>query len=284
MDPTPPPIMSWSEYASRRNVWPYVLDLPAKDGALLYYGALHAYMADEEQKRRLVEDILARWNDFHPALALNEGGDPPVAATIEEAVGLYGEAGLVRYLASRDDIPVASLDPTKAEEVAFLRREFAAPRIKLCFVLRAAAQFAARSKHGDVGREVDRVLEVYDSVPGLRGRPRRRVEVTEALVEERLPVTELSRIPLRWFDPLASDTICNLISRTSSEYRDEWIVARLASAVSHGERVFAVVGGTHVVMQERRLRWELAASARLGTSEEATERSFETTASSDLPR
>jgi hypothetical protein len=40
------------------------------------------------------------------------------------------------------------------------------------------------------------------------------------------------------------------MSRVGSEYRDRCMVAMLQRHVREGERVFAVVGGTHVVMQE----------------------------------
>ena len=42
------------------------------------------------------------------------------------AVGLVGEAGFVRFLAARDDVPVTTLDPSRAEEVAHLRLTFPA--------------------------------------------------------------------------------------------------------------------------------------------------------------
>ncbi|MEA2562722.1 MAG: hypothetical protein QOH06_4226 [Acidobacteriota bacterium] len=39
-----------------------------------------------------------------------------------------------------------------------------------------------------------------------------------------------------------------------SEYRDRFMVEKLTSHLKEGHRVFAVVGGTHVVMQEPTLR------------------------------
>jgi len=42
-----------------------------------------------------------------------------------------------------------------------------------------------------------------------------------------------------------------------SDYRDVYIVRLLVQHVQEGRRVFAVVGGSHVVMQEQALRARL---------------------------
>jgi hypothetical protein len=61
-----------------------------------------------------------------------------------------------------------------------------------------------------------------------------------------------------WFDPVASGTFLNDISRASNAYRDEFIVRLLVQHVADGRRVFAVVGGSHVIMQEAALRARLS--------------------------
>ncbi len=105
-------------------------------------------------------------------MAFNEGGPPPIEGTPTSAVEKYGEPGLVRFLAARDDIPVASLDPERAEEVAHLRQSFPATDVKLFFVLRAIAQFADRKGPDGVDAELERVLAIYNAAPGLGGSPR----------------------------------------------------------------------------------------------------------------
>ena len=46
----------------------------------------------------------------------------------------------------------------------------------------------------------------------------------------------------------------NEVSRVSNRFRDEYMVNLLVNELKQGKRVFAVVGGSHVVMQERALR------------------------------
>jgi len=253
-----PAIMSWPQYTTLSVEWPYVLRFESAQGSLLYYGARHTYSPTDAQ----VTDIERQWASFKPTMAFNEGGHPPLEATRDAAVEKYGEPGLVRFLAARDDVPVASLDPDRAEEVAHLRQAFSATDVKLFFVLRAIAQFADREGPNGVDTELERVLAIYNAAPGLGVSPRFLGEVAAAF-SDRFPDSSGYRItPLRWFDPVRSDTFLNRVSRSSSDYRDRVMVAILSRSVADGQRVFAVVGGTHVVMQERALTSVLGVRGR----------------------
>ncbi|HEY8165541.1 MAG TPA: hypothetical protein VIF83_08310, partial [Gemmatimonadaceae bacterium] len=65
-----PRIMTWAEYGKRQVSWPYIV----RSGTLLYYGANHTYKPDDPQ----IAQIQKLWSEFHPDIALNEGGNPPV--------------------------------------------------------------------------------------------------------------------------------------------------------------------------------------------------------------
>jgi hypothetical protein len=90
-------IMNFDEYAKVRHGYPYIVELQIGKGALLYFGAQHTNDPQHSQ----IAQIEKLWKEFRPTLALNEGGDPPVLKTAQEAVSRIGEAGLVRYLAAR---------------------------------------------------------------------------------------------------------------------------------------------------------------------------------------
>lgn len=128
--------MTRAAYEEGIYSWPYIARMASGEGELFYYGARHTYTPTDPQ----VAEISQLWEAFRPDVAFNEGGNPPVEESMDDAVSKHGEAGLVRYLAARDDVPVASLDPTRAQEVAWLRKFFPADRVKLFFLLRAAAQ------------------------------------------------------------------------------------------------------------------------------------------------
>lgn len=235
----PRPIMSWPEYAKVRTTWPYVLQI----GTLYYFGAEHVYDPAHPQNAK----IEAAWDAFKPDIAFTEGGSPPAEKTKEEAIRKAGEAGLVRFLAARDNVPTTTLDPTRAEEVAVLSSRFTREQIKLFFLLRAAAQFGARNPREKIDAEMERILGIYAGTSGLNGSPRTVAELEAAFPNFR-------DAKLEWFDPVRNDTFFNAISRAGSNYRDRYVVDRLVAHVKEGRRVFAVMGGSHVIMQEAALR------------------------------
>jgi hypothetical protein len=245
--------MGWSEYATGSYSWPYILHLQSRNGELLYYGARHSYSPDDPQFAHIEE----LWGELRPTLALNEGGHPPVEPSRDDAIRRHGEAGLLRFLAARDNVPVTTLDPSLAQEVAWLHRSYSAEQVKMFFVLRTVAQFTVREGIDSLPLEIDRVLRIYDDTPGLRQAPTSWADVGHLYERHFRGRGRVSQVPLSWFDPVRSDTFLNEMSRTSSDYRDNFIVRLLTMHTSEGHRVFAVVGGSHVVMQERRLRWAL---------------------------
>jgi hypothetical protein len=259
-------LMTWKEYETRSVQWPYLLRFDPPRGSLLYYGARHTYAPQDAQ----VEQIERLWTCFQPTMAYNEGGNPPVEKSRDSAVEKYGEAGLVRFLAARDNVPVASLDPDRAEEVAHLRQSFSDTDVKLFFVLRAVAQFADRRGPSGVDAELQRVLAILNGSPGLGVSPRSISEVAAAFTEKFPDVEGYGKSPMRWFDPMRSETFLNRVSRTGSEYRDRAIVANLTRSLADRQRVFAVVGGTHVVMQEGALSSLLGARGRRPTNSGAS--------------
>ena len=235
----PAPIMPWPDNWPQ---WPYIVTMDCRGGgALHYFGASHTYDPADPQ----VGQIEEAWKRFRPDIAFNEGGSPPYEKTIEEAVRKSGEAGLVRFLAMRDDIPVMSIDPSRAEEVAVLSSKFTREEIKLFFLLRSAMQFIARNGSAGVDAEMERILEIYDGSPGLRGSPRSVDEIRR--LYPAYPV-----VPPDHFDPAKRGTLFNEIA--SSDFRDRHMVDLLTKHLRDGRRVFAVAGGSHVFMQEPALR------------------------------
>lgn len=239
------PVMSWEEYARLSTSWPYVLQI---DSRLYYFGARHTYDPADPQ----LAQIERAWSEFRPDIAFTEGGSPPLEATREEAVRKHGETGFVRFLAARDDVPVTTLDPSRAEEVAALSSKFSKEQIKLFFILRGASQFIAREGVEKVDAEIERVLRIYNASPGLGGSPRTLAEVASAY--SRSFPGRYTDVRGEWFDPVRRDTFLNEIARAGSDYRDRFVVAKLLAHVRDGRRVFAVIGGSHVMMQERALR------------------------------
>ena len=251
-------MMTFDEYAGCRHAVPYVLDCADGAGRLLYYGSRHIFdRADPE-----VRDIEQRWAAFHPTLALNEGGDPPVAATVDEAVQRYGEPGFLRWLAARDSVPCETFEPPMQAEADELLRHFTAEQVKLFYTLRSVMQDAKRpveARAPTIEELVGKTLQWLAHLHGLEGPPRDVTEF-EASCRRLLPAQADWRAPPgAWFDPVFRGPAIwtNRVARCSSEFRDRFIVERLVAELKRGKRVFAVIGASHVVMQEPVLRARL---------------------------
>lgn len=199
------------------------------------------------------------WSTLRPTIAFNEGGDPPALPTVAEAVGRHGESGLVRTLAARDGVEVHSLEPSYEAQVTTLRANYTAEQIKLFYALRQMEQSYRQRSDRSPAATLDHVLRGLSAIPGLAGAPQNYEQYIHAC-QRLLPATpDCMRPPASWLDPADTGVYTNTMSAALARERDEHMVALLHSALRPGARVFAVVGSSHVFMQEQALRRALAA-------------------------
>jgi hypothetical protein len=240
-------LMTIEAYGKVTHVYPYILEFSVPPGALLYFGAAHSNDPAGAQVAR----IEALWKSFRPTLAFNEGGDPPALPDARDAVLRFAEAGLVRHLGARDGVPVRNLEPPLAEEARALRERFSEERIKVFYALRQAAQYRRQKNDTTVEEFMDFVLQFYLArQAGLEGPPRNVAELGRSAAAMFPTLPDWRKVPAEWFDPTRSHYFTNEVARDSLRFRDGHIVRLLEREVRRGERVLAVIGGTHVVMQE----------------------------------
>jgi hypothetical protein len=254
-----PSLMSFSEYAARPHSFPQILQIQGASGALFYYGAAHVNDPANPQ----IAEIQRFWGTFRPTFAFNEGGTPPVFDTLDETVRRYGESALVRWLARRDGVPVDTFEPSPAEIVAALVPRFTPEQIKVAKVLRGLSQDSRRAepfRTSDIDAEVERALTILSRTRGLERAPTTASEFATSATQLSPSSSDWRHPPAEWFDPVPDPpaTWFNAFAKAESNFRDEVIMQKLTEKVRDGERVFAVIGGSHVVMQERALRSRLA--------------------------
>jgi hypothetical protein len=127
--------------------------------------------------------------------------------------------------------------------------------VKLFYALRQVVQHRREQNTEPLDRYLERFLERLGHVRGLEGVPRSLSEFERSIVRQfgtRLP--DWRRVPDAWLRPTRQGAFTNEIHRRVSEYRDRHMIQLLAGEVRRGQRVFAVVGFSHVVMQEPALR------------------------------
>jgi len=245
--------MSWEEYNSQPRENPYVLELESKKGKLLYYGAFHSV----DLKNPQFAEIEQRWKTFRPTLALSEGSLWPLEATRERAIRKHGEQGLLRFLAARDRVPIDCIDPPRLLQAKYLRNHFSATQIKMYIILRQARINQFLERDPDDLSDTRRFLVIMEKFKSFRFPPHRLIDVEEIASKLFPNLKDWRMISDDYFYNVEKGKFLPRIHRKLRDYRDQHMLRKLFKELKKGHRIFAIVGRSHVVMQEPVLRAEL---------------------------
>jgi hypothetical protein len=230
------------------NPGPYVLELagPSGSGALLYYGAHH----DDDFASPQLADIRARWAGFRPTVALCEGRSRGyVLGPLFPRLFGMPESALVHELAREHEVPLYSLEPEYANEVALLRERFEPGPIALYFTLRV--YWSESGGRADEGL-AEELRSKRTDVAGLRG-TLPDLAAMDAAWRAIVPAGDWRT----WSEDPPG--VLHEIDLASREVRGQHMARVLLELVERGERVLAVVGSGHVIRQEWALRRALEA-------------------------
>lgn len=250
----------WPTVAATDPPWHLEVEAAQGGGALRYFGAVHSRDPTHEQ----FDSIRHAWRQFDPTIAFYEGPDRGVSTAESATIAAFGESGFIRFLAARDSVQTAGLEPNPAEEVRYLLERFSPEQVKLFYVLREAQRL--RENEGlspeAIGTRVAGLLDRAGGLPGIGSVITTVAELRRAYRSHWSTPGHWWQAPTEWFDPLLDShqtggIFTNDVNRASSHFRDLNMFRVLASAVLQGERVFAVVGRNHVPMQARALRCAL---------------------------
>ena len=223
-------------------------------GALTIFGAEHQRDPAHPQFAR----IAAAYAQASPDLIFFEGPDRGIADSAEETIRTRGESGYARFLATRGEADIRSLEPSPGEQMAMLLAAHPLDQVNLFFVLREAARL--RDREGKTGAALDEaVLVLIGRSAEMAARGGLTVPVTDlatldATARRYWPDRDWRTLPADWFSPGADDqatggVFLGAINRSDSMNRDRHMVRQLLAAARAGERVVAVVGRNHVPMQ-----------------------------------
>ena len=153
-------------------------------------------------------------------------------------------------MAGRDQVPVATFEPPFDDEINFLRNSYTPQQIKVFYALRQVTE----ERHRDSGTPIEKVIEDWlkNDLPdhGLKNSPNDLAEFTAACKSLFPGLEDWHKVPEEWFGPAKSGQYTNQIANDSGMFRDQKIFQTLVNRVKRGDRVFAVIGEGHVVVQE----------------------------------
>lgn len=246
-------MMSWEDYVRQPRNNPYVLELDSKGGSLLYYGAFHKVDPTHPQFR----DIEQRWEEFQPTFVYCEGSTWPLEESKDIAIEKYGEQGFVTFLAARDGIPIECIDPSLDDQAKYLKNFFPPHLIKIYYVLRQVAINRMMKKDSHDSRYIDRYLRKLGGIYGYNKSPN-NIHDFERMVSFLFPdLNDWQKIPPFYFQCPESGGFLTAIHRKLNKFRDRIMIKKVTQALKKGKRVFAIVGRSHVVIQEATLKYLL---------------------------
>ncbi|MEQ9616978.1 MAG: hypothetical protein RLN60_02965 [Phycisphaerales bacterium] len=239
------PFRSWPEHDAiyLLGQFPYIVEHETDRGAVLYFGAKHSSDPADPQFERMRE----AWDRFAPTVALNEGRARYFRFFAESMNGVSDPA-VVYALARRDGIPIFSLEPEYEDEVAALLTEWPADVVACYVVLRVVAAESG----GDPSRAekiAPALIRKRTDVDGLRGSINtvQDLDLVWATVAPDGP-------DWRTLNNTETTERLRAVGDASREIRGRHMVRAIATLVGQGERVFAVVGASHVIRHEPTLQ------------------------------
>ena len=243
-------MMTWDDYVRQPRNNPYVLKMNYRDGSLMYYGAFHKVDPSHPQ----FEDIEQKWENFQPTVAYCEGNIWPLEASRTKAIKNYGEQGLLTWLAARDGIRIECIDPPLADQAMFLKKHFPPHLIKVYYVMRQAAIDRMLKKDISSVSCANRYFRKFNQIEGYNQIPT-NLDQYERMVSVLFPgLDEWQTIPYSYFHQRDSGGFLVDIHRKLNGYRDQIMLQKVVQALKKGQRVFAIVGRSHVVIQEAALK------------------------------
>jgi hypothetical protein len=246
-------ILTYKQYASIQHKSPYILEFKVGSGALLLYGAEHT----GDPKNLQIADIERRWAAFQPTVAYNEGGDPPTLDNAEAAVQQYAEPGFLRFLAGRDHVPVATFEPSFDKEVSYALKTYSPLQVKVFYALRQVTEARVAGGTTPLDTRIKDWLSDYLPDHGLKNAPNTLDEFATACKSLFPDLADWRKVSEDWFDPTQSGHYTNELANDTGVFRDQHIFYVLVDRAKRGDRVFAVIGSSHVVVQEPALLQEL---------------------------
>ena len=238
--------MTYEAYGQIEHEQPFVLRLEGDAGGLLYFGSYHTTDPDDPQ----VDSINHLWQMFEPTVALAEARKAR-RGSLESGVKTFGESAAPVWLARDDGLPVYTFEPPLELETATLLESWSKERLLIFYVLRS---YTARGVAGRSDRQARELIRERGRWPGL-DRAISSVAHLDSIWQDEFPDGPGWRdLPWQATWPTGSDTWLNHVSADVNRFRDQYMVALITSLLERGERVFAVVGSSHVIMQEAALR------------------------------
>ncbi len=248
-----PHILNFTELEKKDYRLPYILDLQKGDKRLIVYGCMHTFNPEDS----MLVDIENRFLSLQPDFAFNEGGDWPIFDDRFETVRKSGEQGFLKFICYKNNIPVRSYEPTPKKEYGHLLSKYNKNNVLLMYFCRQIAQIQKNQELANFKEYMVNNFLVYLKESGFpMDKPKSEYEKI---------IKNYKNLFNKEFDwknfnpqnvlPIYNNTILNEINREVTEFRDIYIVNEIKNELLINDKIFVLIGGSHVIKQEPLLKY-----------------------------
>lgn len=234
-----------------------VLGLGYNEKQLLFYGSTHSNDANDP----MFEDIESKFLEFQPDAVLVEGGFHRNGYSDRNHAIDHGESAFVVYLAGIDRRPVGGMEPAHEDAVEFLLESYNPESILAMFVFRQVIQLQREAQN----RSVDFEAEIRQVVEDGRQAGLEVIDPEGDFSTELMniigPYLDENQDFSNWTSWDAQELVyqdqnseLHEIWQATIVYRDDFGVAQIERVLDDYDRVFVIMGHTHLTNQEDRLR------------------------------
>lgn len=244
-------ILKFNELDLTRTKYPYVLHFQKGTKQLTFFGSHHTFNPDDIEFNKIEEEF----NILKPQILLWEGNF--VRSSDKEIAKQNGEMAYSVFLANTQGISHKSLDVHIKDDAEYQTKMFDGEYIFAFFSLRTMNTM--RTKNASDAEALtaveNRIKECSDTF-GWQDFDFSMNNLEK--IYENIFSTNLSLSVSSWdrkkIGPNYNYSVLNEIARSSSDYRNVSSMRTILGSLEEYDRVFAIMGGTHVYAQEVALR------------------------------
>jgi len=247
-------IIPHDKYPTDKPV-PYVYQVNKSDRILVFFGAKHSFDVADTQFKLLKE----KWLEFltvtnrKNCLVFYEAKLPNINLTREEEIiNKFGEAGLIRYLAEKNNIESLSPEPPPELEIRELLKKYDAKLLSFFYFLRSLSSLLKNKKGNQFWVKADGLLEKRKWPDTDFSLDNTKTLFKEIFNKELDPIYEGTIINA--VNPTRKDSVVNEIARESSSIRNEYVLKKIEEYWAQDKNLFIVYGVGHAIVLEPAIR------------------------------
>ena len=253
-----PKLMPYKKFSAIQDLGlPKELKLTAGQKELLYIGTYHS----NNQEDTIFTFIQDRLDEFKPDYVLHEGGaNWPIFPQVDSTILVSGESGFIIYQSKKEGIDYGTIEPDETAEYKHLLATYDLDWVVLMYFCRQIDQQQRFSEaYHTTDADFVKNMNYFLSMLSQNGIPLQNEQLNYHYWEKKYEDLLKKELAWRTFNPTIYYPNYNLsklneINRSSDEFRNAYMVERILKQFEEDNKVFVLVGGGHLIIQEALLR------------------------------